>query len=224
MFNKLISGMIFLTNKILPTVRMPDTNLYSIYRKSQERRDTTDFIPAMFYETFITHPKLIVELGVRGGDSTYALSRAAEVFGAKLISVDITDCRNVSDYWNWEFVLSDAIEFIRRSKIRNIDVLLIDTSHKYEHTKQEIRHYFKRLSKNALVMFHDTNPSKIYRRKNGSFGYSSRANTYGVSKAIEEFFGKHFTWDIEFIDYVNGWIIKHYPHSSGFTIIRKIKT
>lgn len=44
------------------------------------------------------HPKTIIELGVRKGASTFALSKAAQDIGATLTSIDIEDCSKFCDW------------------------------------------------------------------------------------------------------------------------------
>src|SRR5579872_7286938 len=51
--------------------------------------DIHDHLGALFAETVAARPRLIVELGTRGGISTRALLAAAEVSDAHLLSVDI---------------------------------------------------------------------------------------------------------------------------------------
>jgi len=106
-------------------------------------------------------PRLIVELGVRKGQSTFVFERVARLFDAALVSVDIEDCMQASSYPHWHFVQSDDVAFARRFPAwcaehdlpAQIDVLFIDTSHVYEHTVQEIDAWFPLLAKHALVFF-----------------------------------------------------------------------
>ena len=46
----------------------------------------------LFTEALSVHPSLIVELGVRGGESTFVFERVAKMCGSQLGSVDIEDC------------------------------------------------------------------------------------------------------------------------------------
>ncbi|HEV2474762.1 MAG TPA: hypothetical protein VGS41_18945, partial [Chthonomonadales bacterium] len=65
----------------------------------EERRlrdtDISDHLPALFAEALSVQPGLILELGVRGGDSTFVLERVARLCGCALLSVDIADCSDV---------------------------------------------------------------------------------------------------------------------------------
>src|SRR5262249_8225440 len=109
--------------------------------------DISDHLPTIFSEAVALHPRLIVELGVRGGESRFALERVARVTGSALVSVDIDDCTSVcNESPGWYFVKSDDIEFAQtfpewcaqREIEPRIDVLFIDTSHIFEHTVSEI--------------------------------------------------------------------------------------
>lgn len=47
-------------------------------------------------------------------------------------------------------------------------------------------------------------------------------NKRGVIRALEEYFGKSFNEKKDFIDFRNGWLIKHHSCCNGFTILEKI--
>lgn len=190
--------------------------------------DICDHLETIFFEALSIKPKLIVELGVRYGDSTFVLERVARITGAKLVSVDITDCSNVSKYSGWHFIQKDDIQFAREFPEwclncginPQIDVLFIDTSHYYVHTIAEISTWFPYLTYQAKVIFHDTNLKNIYYRKDGSSGFAWN-NERGVIKALETYFGKSFNESIDFIEWVNGWIIKHFCICNGLIILEK---
>lgn len=191
------------------------------------RTDISDHLKQLFVESIEMKPRLIVELGVRGGESTFVLERVARLFDIPLVSVDIEDCSGVSNYPKWHFIKSDDIEFAKQFQSwansknlpQTIDVLFIDTSHIYEHTVQEIKYWFPLLSSTAKVLFHDTNQRLVYLRKDGSIGigWTNR----GVMRAIEEYFGTRFPENHSFVDIINGWIIKHEPRCNGFTVLTR---
>ena len=104
-----------------------------------------------------------------------------------------------------------------------IDVLFIDTSHLYEHTVQEIEVWFKYLSAEATIIFHDTNlGAGIYSRADGSIG-CSWDNERGVIRAIEEYLGRRYDEKSYFCDITDKYSIMHFPNCCGLTIIRKRK-
>ncbi len=203
--------------------------LDEIRQRALKRSGISDHLEVIFIESLIFNPDLIVELGVRGGESTFVFERVARLCDAKLISVDINDCSKASSYENWTFVKSDDVEFARafprwcedRGIDPSIDILFIDTSHLFEHTLSEIEHWFPYLSKKAKVFFHDTNLRTIFFRKDGSMGLGWN-NKRGVIRALECFFNRRFNERANFTDLVNGWLIRHYANCSGLTILEKL--
>lgn len=200
-----------------------------IAKRAGKRSDVNEHLATLFVETLAARPKLIVELGVRGGESTFAFERAAALTGAKLVSVDIEDCTNASRYPGWMFVKSDDVAFAAqfpawcraRGIEPRVDVLFIDSSHLFEHTVQEIDSWFPHLSPRAKVFFHDTNLKQLYFRKDGSWAIGWD-NQRGVIAAIERFFGARFDETVEFVDFRKGWIIRHDPWCAGLTILDRV--
>ncbi len=203
--------------------------LAEIIRHSAKPTDINDHLPALFTEALAVKPELIVELGVRSGESTFVLERVAGLYGAQLVSVDVCDCASVSTYKHWTFVRQDDIEFAHefsawcqnRGIRPRIDVLFIDTSHLYDHTVKEIAAYFPFLSPTAKVFFHDTNLKYINFRRNGSFCFGGWNNRRGVIRAIEDFLGTPLTEKKDFVAMHKGWVIKHVACCNGFTILQK---
>lgn len=99
---------------------------------------------------------VIVEFGVRGGVSTWALLDGLPQDG-KLISVDIVDCvvpPRVSNDPRWTFIVGDDMSDAVRAKLpAHADLVFIDTSHEYEHTVAELT-YTLTLTPDRIVM-HD---------------------------------------------------------------------
>ena len=208
-----------------------DNNFFNeIQKRALKRSDISDHLMTLFEETISLKPHLIVELGVRSGESTFVLERAARLSAATLISVDIEDCSHISNYSKWLFVQKDDVAFakefknfcVERGIKPEIDAFFIDTSHLYEHTKQEIGFWFPLLSSRAKVFFHDTNLRKIYKRKDGSIGEGWN-NKRGVIRALEDYFGVVFNETREWTTFIKEWSIKHKPYCSGFTILEKLE-
>jgi cephalosporin hydroxylase len=190
--------------------------------------DISEHLKRIFIECEAKKPKLIVELGTRGGESAFVFERIAALTKGVLVSVDLNDCSAACRYIKWKFVQSDDIEFAmifreycQKEGIQpDIDVLFVDTSHEYSHTKDEIRYWFPFLSPFALVIFHDTNMKIFYRRCDGSLG-RGWSNRRGVIRAIEEYLECKFDEDNDFIASQSPWIIKHWANSSGLTILER---
>lgn len=148
------------TNKRNST-RIECGELKEIIERTRTQNDISDHLTTIFCESVSTKPKLIVELGVRGGESTFVFERVAKLYNVTIVSVDIDDCLKASAYPSWNFVKRDDIAFAKefdgwcreRGIASEIDVLFIDTSHLYEHTLQEIQSWFPFLTAQSKVNF-----------------------------------------------------------------------
>lgn len=195
--------------------------------------DISDHLSHLFFFAVDAKPKLIVELGTRGGESTRALLSAASLTNATMLSVDIDDCANPTFPYRdrWHFVKADDVAFGKndfskwcssRGLEPRIDLLFIDTSHLYEHTKQEIEVWSRFLSDEGMMIFHDSNMGRgIFSHLDGSIAEGWN-NERGVIRAIEEFVGKRYDENSFFTDIANGFLILHHPHCNGLTVLKKM--
>lgn len=189
--------------------------------------DISDHLEGMYNAALQARPRLIVELGVRGGESTKVLDRVCHDVGGEMLSVDLEPCAYEGVRYG-RFFQMDDLEFARRfrelSHIASIDVLFIDTSHMYEHTREEIAAFFPLLSDTALVMFHDTNLRHTYVRRDGSTD-GAWDNDRGVVRAIEELLGAHIDETQPCSGQIDrhgvSWHILHDPFCNGFTCLWK---
>jgi predicted O-methyltransferase YrrM len=98
----------------------------------------------------------IVELGVRGGVSTWAFLDGLPIDG-RLYSVDINDCvvpGRVANDPRWTFIKSDdQADELWRILPDTADMVFIDTSHEYKHTQFELLHAL--LCKPFRIVCHD---------------------------------------------------------------------
>ena len=172
-------------------------------------------------------------MGTRGGISTRALLAAAEIAEAQVLSVDIEDCSNIDlpEHLRprWTFVRADDVafagqpfeDFCAAQRLPLLaDVILIDTSHIYEHTRAEIAEWMPHLSPRGVMLFHDTNMSSTYRRLDGGVGRAFE-NDRGVIRAVEDLLARRYDETTYFTDCVNGFLVSHVPWSSGFLILRR---
>ncbi len=204
-----------------------DINL--IRQKAEKLTDINEHLETIYNLTVKQEPKLIVELGVRGGESTFVFEMAAKKSNAYLLSVDIEDVDFSCDYDKWLFYKGDDIKlgnnffsFADKNNLPNkIDVLFIDTSHQYEHTVLEIKTWFPHLADNCLVIFHDTNISTIFKRKGGTIG-GGWNNNRGVIRAIEEYLNTKLNEKEEFQITINDFNVTHYPYCNGLTVLEKV--
>ena len=151
----------------------------------------------------------------------------------RVLSVDIEDCSGLDlpHRDRWSFVKTDDIEFgahgfkkwcAAASLQPEIDLLFIDTSHLYEHTKQEIQTWFPHVASAGAIIFHDTNMGfGVYGRLDRSVGRYGWDNQRGVIRAVEEFLGTNYDERRFFTDHAGGFLVAHYPHSNGLTVLKK---
>jgi cephalosporin hydroxylase len=197
-------------------------------RAQKKKTDISDHLETLFVESLNMESRLIVELGVGDGESTFVFERVANLWGAKLVSVDIEDRAHVSGFKDRIFVHSDDISFAAQFPgwCRNqgfepvIDILFIDTSHLYDHTVAEIRDWFPYLAPRCKVFFHDTNMGEVFVRKDGSTG-KGWDNQRGVIRAIEEHLETTFNEKKDFSLEHRGWYIRHKAICNGFMILER---
>lgn len=210
----------------------PPTDCYEfreIQRRSREPTDISDHLERLFVEAMQVSPDTIVECGVRGGESTFVFEHVARLTDADVVSVDIEKTSHTTDYDNWRFVQSDDIDFAAEFEgwcdengiDAAIDVLFVDTSHRYEHTVAEIDAWFPHLSEDAAVLFHDTNMQRFYQREDRTIGLSP-LNNRGVIRAIEDHFNCTLDETKSFVTVMDGFVLKQYPLCSGLAVLRKL--
>lgn len=220
--------------RLLPPRQSPRcgmVQLDEVVQRASRGTDISDHLLTLFTEALGAEPILIVELGVRGGESTFVLERVAALTNAVMVSVDIEPFDGRSPYPRWTFVQSDDIAFAdafpewcaQQGVEPRVDVLFIDTSHLYEHTLQEIRAWLPLLSDRGCVFFHDTNIARIYRRSDGTMGSGGWSERRGVISALESHFGCRFNEKTDFVDVRGGFLIRHYARCNGFTVLRRLQ-
>lgn len=195
-------------------------------RARKKKTDISDHLETLFVESLGIESRLIVELGVGDGESTFVLERVANLWGAKLVSVDIEDCKKVSTFKDRIFIKQDDISFAAgfpdwcrpKGIAPVIDILFIDTSHIYDHTVAEIRAWFPYLAPRCKVFFHDTNMGEVFVHKDGSTG-KGWDNQRGVIRAIEDHLETAFDEKKDFALARRGWFIRHFTICNGFMIL-----
>ena len=201
--------------------------LSKVKEMQQNDSDISSHYGRLYQSTLKANPKLIVELGVsQKGDSSRIFSLVNDELDSHVIGVDQVDCP-YGFVTNGIFVKRDDIAFASDFPslcTQPIDVLFVDTSHEYIHTKREISAWFPLMNSKATIMFHDTNLMPQYFRENGSQGVGWD-NKRGVIRAIEEFFETKFDETKYFNSTLEkdnlSWNIEHWPLCNGFTCIHR---
>ncbi len=219
----------------MPVSTLSDYKKLLIY-SNQKDTDISSHLPALFCHTVLQNPKIIVEAGVRGGESTIPFRESLKFCDAKLIGIDIekTAAKPYSEIEQAIFLLMDDLDFntyLKNSPFNNkkMDIIFIDTTHEYEQTIKEIALFEPLLADNGFLSFHDSNVTPLadagYIRLNGTSD-KAHGNPRGVPQAIKEYFSLEFDeynyFNSNFIRDGVVWNITHYPFCNGLTIIKKI--
>lgn len=111
----------------------------------------------------------VLELGVRGGNSTAALLAGVEAHGGAVWSVDVDDASaSIFDgHPQWRFVLADSRDVAAveaHGLTGELDVLFVDTLHTYEQVRGELRAWGDRVRAGGVLLFHDTDSFPEIRR------------------------------------------------------------
>ncbi len=203
--------------------------LSEIREKALTGTDISDHLETLFLESLPLKPKLIVELGVRNGQSTFVFERVARLCNSFLLSVDIAPQQRRTEWNRSAFIQKDDIlvadEFSAWCAQNNlqptIDILFIDTSHEYNHTKNEIAKWFPFLSEKSVIFFHDANVRLFYKRHDGTIGKAYNDDR-DVMRTIEEYVGQRFNEKKNFVEINGKWLVKHHAVCNGMTILKPI--
>tara|TARA_B100001027_G_scaffold155541_1_gene109427 strand:+ start:4789 stop:5424 length:636 start_codon:yes stop_codon:yes gene_type:complete len=99
----------------------------------------------------------ILEFGVQNGTSTLKFLEICENNNGYLYSVDIEDCKKVSQNKRWKFIKSrdDNFDFIKSQIPDRVDVIFIDTTHEADHVEKIIYGYYDLLNVNGYLFIDD---------------------------------------------------------------------
>lgn len=193
--------------------------------------DINEHLPTIFY--YSTKCKSIIELGVRGAISTYAMLYGLAINtnnNKKLLLNDIESC-DISLALELSNGLDIKVEYQWISDLdmelsENYDMTFIDTLHVYGQLKRELNKYSK--ITNKYIIMHDTTVDEQY-------GEIVRSHTYedvvvrealrmselinippnelvvGLWPAIEEFLYHNPNWTL----------LERYTNNNGLTILKR---
>jgi len=118
--------------------------------------DINEHLPTFVDLCVALNAKTVIELGTRGGVSTIAWLYGLEVTDGHLWSVDI-DAKPDLEHERWTFVQGDDLDPATLAQLpKQADIVFIDTSHAYLHTKQELNIYKWRVRPGGRIVLHDT--------------------------------------------------------------------
>lgn len=165
-------------------------------------KDISEHLTTLFFLIIEFNLKKTLELGVRDGISTIALTEAASKIGGHVYSIDVDDCKSAKNELkrlglgkNWTFYQGNDIE-IGGKWDKELDHIFIDTSHAYNHTLEELKIFEPFLVPNGFITFHDTRAFP------------------GVLRAINDFVNEH----------KNKFHFYNYFNNNGFAILRKLSS
>ena len=181
-----------LASSIYTRIRTIDAKERWVKYTDQHSKLGTDIhqhLPTLYAMAVNMKAKVVIELGVRTGESTIPFLEAMQVTDGHLWSVDVDPCiqakqkmKNYGLDGRWTFTVLGDIEYGMHvwDKSKKADIIFIDTSHEYQQTKKEIEVFEPLLRPGGIMMFHDT----------VSF-------PAGVLKPILEFMGGHPKYKFE---------------------------
>lgn len=139
-------------------------------------------------------PVNVIELGTgQAGSFTKLLAFLCHEMNGEMLTTDILDTKLLQDeveklgFKNISFENLDDMskEFIKIAWENSpYDVLMIDTSHNYRHTVDELETFSKMLAKDAVIILHDTSPKY-------------NPSPYGIRQAVMEFLSKNLDYVVE---------------------------
>ena len=130
-------------------------------KKKLESRFAANQLLEMHSEAIKRESPIIVELGVDKGQSTRVfLNAITDKPNARLISIDIKDCKEAVKSSNWEFVQQDSIDIksllSKKPIIKDgIDILYVDSLHTQSHVSKEIYSFFEYIKPKGVIYFDD---------------------------------------------------------------------
>lgn len=158
--------------------------------------DIGEHLPTLYGLVTSLGARTVLELGVRGGESTVALTEAVVATGGRLHSVDVDSCddakRLISGYGlggRWSFTQQDDLTFAASWDRRlRPDFIFIDTSHEEKQTLAELDAFVPLLRPGGVMAFHDTvsfpagvlHPIEKFLAANPLFAFENHKNCNGL--------------------------------------------
>lgn len=220
--------------RIIAKIKLPGAAFIDVsYVGASPKSDISEHLNLLYLFLHSAKPRNILELGTRGGESTKVLEKYCREMNIVGKSFDLDEAPDwLIKSKNWRHFVGDDIHLGKiltstriwpdGSEFTPLDFIFLDTSHEYNHTREELEIYVP-LLKNEIgaIAFHDTNlTSSPTIRLDGSVGFGGN-NERGVARAIEEYFGFKFdegSMQVQSIS--NGNLhFYHQPWCNGFSIV-----
>jgi predicted O-methyltransferase YrrM len=197
---------------IMPISTLINNTLY-------ENEDSSQHYITLFALVLSLRARNVLELGVRFGHTTKPLLQALSYFRGHLTSVDIQDnvClrQELAGISNWNFVVSDSLEFLKTIPDNQIyDLVFIDDWHNGLHVQQQLNLLDSHVTPSSLILMHDcmsvnTQPSYHLHSDQPGVGQDGEFGNGGPYKALS------------LLDKAK-WEYVTIPVNHGLTILRKL--
>lgn len=141
--------------------------------------------------TMGSNAKHIIELGARSGMSTTAFLCGLEISGGRLTSVDLDEAPDIGGvHPNWLHIQGDDTDPAVLAQVDECDILFVDTSHHYEHTRWELDNWGRKVRAGGIIVCHDTELERPWDPP-----CPETDPDFPVASAIDEFCAAHgFKW------------------------------
>lgn len=147
------------------------TNIYN-EKCSKSLSDIGGHLPLLYNLTKTLKPSVIIQAGIRDGNSDSAFAKAAIEEGLTLVDIDtqevkdrgLKDIRMDEDNWYFHKGRTDdesIVADVQKYKGK-VGIFFTDTSHNYKDTKFELDTYSKLLSPEGIILIHDMDPWDCY--------------------------------------------------------------
>lgn len=113
-------------------------------------------LPRLVDLVMSTNAQHVIELGTRTGVSTLAFLHALARTGGTLTSVDLDARPDIGTHERWQFIQGDDMAPEVLAQLAPADIVFIDTSHHYEHTRLELATYRWLVRPGGYLVLHDT--------------------------------------------------------------------
>lgn len=156
----------------------------------------------------------IVEFGVENGRSTKRFLEICRKNNGKLVSVDITDCKNLFHDSNWTFINSrdDNFKLLDKKIPKKVDIFFLDSVHEAKHVEKIIYHYYDKLSVGGFFFIDDISFLPYLKSAPRNSFYCEINNYETYLKILEIYNSNSKSFDLNF-SFV----------SSGLAILKKIE-